>query len=227
MESSNLFSLFTLAFGLGLLHALDADHVMAISGLMNTGNNARNGIRFCLRWAIGHGITLLTIGCCVLVMGMTIPHQLSHYAEYAVGGLLIVIGVWLCWALSKTVSLHNTASQSRGNTANPHDAIAATVDTPRQPSSHAMLVGILHGIAGSAPLLLLISLANIGSALSGLVYILLFSIGVLCAMLLFGGLLTRAYRWLAHWGTPLVLLTRLLIAIGAIVLGINILLFSH
>jgi len=243
MDATNLFSLFTLAFGLGLLHALDADHLMAISGLLNHNNDTRSGLHFCLRWAIGHGITLFIIGSAVLVLGMAIPHQLSHYAEYAIACLLILIGAWLLWTLRKPLSSDNRAPHSRTvnvkiRAAHHHwpslypppsapSTMPPTANGAQRYSRNAIFIGILHGAAGSAPLLVLISLANTGSTLSGLFYILLFSLGVLCAMLMFGGLLTSTYRYLTHWGTSMIKLARVLIATGAIALGAHLLMSSH
>ena len=56
----NIPGLFTLAFGLGLLHALDADHIAAVSGLTGHRPSLKNSLRFCLRWAIGHGSVLIS-----------------------------------------------------------------------------------------------------------------------------------------------------------------------
>ena len=60
---SSIFSLLILGFGLGSMHALDADHVMAITAL-NNGKQANNWriLRFAMTWAVGHGIVLLTAG---------------------------------------------------------------------------------------------------------------------------------------------------------------------
>jgi high-affinity nickel permease len=80
----------TLAFGLGLMHALDADHIMAVSGLASARPGRRRALAFCARWAIGHGLSLLSIGAAVLLLGLAIPVSLSAHAESLVGVVLML-----------------------------------------------------------------------------------------------------------------------------------------
>ena len=84
-----------MGLGMGLVHALDVDHVVAVTTLSVGG---RPGIRestgFCLKWSLGHGITLLVVGFVVLVVGMAVPAVLSQWAENLVGGVLLLIGLW-------------------------------------------------------------------------------------------------------------------------------------
>lgn len=229
MDFSNLYAIITLAIGLGIVHALDADHIMAVSALASSNNNPRNSLRFCLRWAIGHGITLISIGSCVYLLGMAIPEQLSQYAENIVGLVLIAIGIYVLINLhSKKVHLHY--HQHEGFPVHAHWHTHQNV-TPHQSIQHkhnhevhqhnhsAIMVGALHGIAGSAPLLVLLPLAKLTTPFYGVIYLLAFSLGVLLCMAIFGGMLGTCYQWLAKRGDQTVKFLRVALASSAIVFG--------
>jgi ABC-type nickel/cobalt efflux system permease component RcnA len=231
----NSFSVLSLAFGLGLLHALDADHIMAVSGLSARRQGFSASLQFCLRWAIGHGFSLFLIGGSVLLLGMAIPASLSVVAEMLVGLVLIGIGLWVIWELiSRRAHMHFHHHDNIPRHAHWH----VHKDQPNHQSRHetrhnsqhkrtphthehsAVLVGVLHGTAGSAPLLALIPLANLGdSPWLGMAYLLLFSCGVLVSMLIFGGLLGSTVNWLSRWGDRTVQLLRTSVAISSIGFG--------
>jgi len=223
MDYTNLISLTTLAFSLGIVHALDADHVITVSGLASTRANPRDSIQFCLRWALGHGVSLLAIGSCVYLFGMAIPDELSHYAEHAVGVVLIMIGLFVLFdLLRKNAHLHFHQHDGLPEHAHWHTHHGAPAIHRQDPHRHhhsAVLVGVLHGTAGSAPLLVLIPLAKIGSPLYGVTYLLVFSAGVLVTMLVFGGILGGIYQWLSKWGTRSVKMLRFFVATSAIAFG--------
>lgn len=230
MEINNLYSLITLALSLGIVHALDADHIMAVSALSGSNANSRSSVRFCLRWALGHGATLITIGVCVFLFGMAIPDQLSIYAEHAVGLVLIFLGILIFIKLRRSnIHLHyhqhdglpehahwhahqNSNEKQNSNTAN-HRA------EPHHHHHSAVMVGILHGAAGSAPLLVLIPVAKLTTPVYGIIYLVVFSVAVIIAMAVFGGLLGKLYQWLAVYGAQTIKYLRLSIASGAIIVG--------
>lgn len=91
-------AIFRLAFGAGILHALDVDHAIAPKKL---GVKAID--RLCLKWSIGHGVVLFIMGG-VIIFGLSIPHELSQYAEKGAALLLIVIGSWILIDLYKSHS---------------------------------------------------------------------------------------------------------------------------
>ena len=92
MELITAESTLLLALGLGMLHALDADHIMAVSALTAKRPNVSSCMRFCSHWATGHGLALFSIAAGVFVLGAAIPETLSHWAETIVGAVLIIIG---------------------------------------------------------------------------------------------------------------------------------------
>jgi cytochrome c biogenesis protein CcdA len=205
-----------LAFGLGLLHALDADHILAVSSLASgQRDGARRARRLCLRWALGHGAILLLLGTLAWSIGARLPDGVSHYAEALVGLMLVGMGLWV---------LRDLRRRALRLDAHHHAGLPRHIHWRAGDGGHAdhgaTLVGALHGLAGSAPLLALIPLATQTSLLSGLLYLGLFSLGALLAMLLFGGLLGLVFTRLAHWGERGLVLLRGLIAGGSLGVGL-------
>ena len=217
-ESDSLYAVLSLALGLGMVHALDADHIIAVSGLASARASLRDTLRFSLRWSLGHGVTILLMGAAVLLLGMAIPATLSHYAEEAVGFVLIGIGVYVLWDLLR----HNAHIHFHA-----HDEISQHAHWHRHSetaASHrhahgAVMIGMLHGTAGSAPLLALLPLSAQSHPWFGVAYLLLFGAGVLLSMLLFGGALGALFRGVAtHTGRGVRML-RLSVALGSIGFG--------
>lgn len=80
-------TLFALAFSLGAMHALDADHILAVSTLASHKNSWRQTLVTPCTGPLGHGLTMLGVGSLVLLLGMAIPSRLSYVAEWVVGGV--------------------------------------------------------------------------------------------------------------------------------------------
>ena len=208
-----------IALGSGLLHALDADHLIAVSGMsgMRQGN-MRHGLSFSLRWALGHGLSVMLIGSLVLLLGMAVPQQLSHWAEILVGFMLIGIGLMLMLDLFRnrnSLYLHV------------HDYLPAHVHlqstqplNPLHRHRHGtVMVGVLHGAAGSAPLLALLPVTQLNAPDQGIWFLLLFSVGVCASMVVFGGILGNLFRVLQARQRPLVQYLRALLGSLAILVG--------
>jgi ABC-type nickel/cobalt efflux system permease component RcnA len=239
MDSHSIITLLSLAFGLGILHALDADHVMVISNLIGRRPSLQQSMRYCARWALGHGSALLIAGFFVFILGRAIPVELSVYAEYGVGAVLIVLGVWVFWDLRRQQThwhfhqhddLPRHAHWHRHNhihfnhhhdSKQPHNA-----DTHKHHHG-AVMIGVLHGMAGSAPLLALIPITQIASPWLGIAYLALFAIGVLLSMLLFGGLLSSAIRGLQRFSNKVITMFRIIMASGSVAFGFYLLWGSH
>lgn len=204
------------AFWLGLLHALDADHVMAVSGLSSMRAAFRDTLRFCGRWALGHGLSLMLIGTAVLGLGMAMPDGLSQVAEQLVGVVLIGIGAYVIQDLVRgRFHFHQHDGLSQHAHWHTHSARQAS----HRHSHGAVMVGMLHGTAGCAPLLALLPVSAAGSLWLGLAYLLSFSLGVLLAMLAFGGILGSLFRGFGQWASAAVTALRGTVALGSIGLG--------
>lgn len=219
-----VFSVLTLGFGLGLLHALDADHIMAISSMASGQNNGPNAqqqsvwstsrmIGFCARWAVGHAAVLLALATLFIFAKFELPTIVPWLAEKFIGILLISLGCWVLWTLWRhkiTLETH-----SHENITHTHLAQPSQKHNNHQP----VLVGIVHGLAGSAPVLAIIPALETNNAWFGLAYVGLFSLGVLTTMLVFGCFLGKLQRWLSNWGQRLFQISRVCVAFTSIGFG--------
>jgi nickel/cobalt exporter len=187
--------LLLLGLGLGLLHSLDADHIMAVS-LFNSVSNVqrpsfKRTLRFALYWALGHGGILLGGGLLLFGLGVSIPESFSFIAEVGVALLLIVLGVYFICQLHYQ---HVRIKQHRhGDIVHTHLYVGDDhlshhkQDKDNYIASHQpVMVGLLHGLAGSAPALALIPAVVSGQLVVAISYLLLFSFGVIVSMLAFG-----------------------------------------
>ncbi len=212
-----------LAFGFGLLHALDADHLLTVCGLSTLPDNKQtrmqrgwSRLRACGHWALGHGLTLLAAGALVLIAGIALPPWLGHYAEAGIGFILIGLGVAALIRLRRSDAHLHFHRHDQGL---PHLHWHTHVQGPTHRHGHgAVLVGILHGTAGSAGVLALVPVATSNDAWLGIAYLLSFAVGVLVAMLIFGGALGGLVARLANRPAALTTL-RALLAVGTIGFG--------
>lgn len=182
-------SLLWVAFALGLVHALDADHVMALSVFATGEKSGRRGLRAGLRWSAGHGAMLLAVGLGLFWLGRTLPAEVTLLAERAVGLLMVGLGVYVFTDLARQrVHVHFHEHDGWPPHAHWHSHDAASSHPRAQAHQHdhaASMVGALHGLAGSAPILALLPAAT-RSAESGIgalvVHLVVFGIGVAIAM---------------------------------------------
>ena len=165
----------TAALGLGLLlglrHALDADHVAAVSTFVS---QHKSVVRSCLLgafWGAGHTMALLAAGVAVIAFKLTISPEVEQGLETAVAFVLILLGGHAplksvgAIALHRHEHTHDGWSHSHvhvGSTDSKHVHLLRLGGRP-------FLVGLLHGLAGSAALMLLV-LTTIPSPVGGLVY---------------------------------------------------------
>ncbi len=190
-----------LAFALGLVHAFDADHVMALSVFATRGRGAAAGARAGLRWSLGHGLVLLVAGLALLVIGRALPATVSALADRAVGVVMIGLGVFVWIELARhRAHLHFHTHDDMPPHAHWHGH--AQPAPPSAPGIHphghgapqhghehgALLVGALHGLAGSAPILAVLPVAKHSVPLA-LGYLGLFGVGVDVAMVAVSGML--------------------------------------
>jgi hypothetical protein len=212
-----------IAFLIGLVHALDADHVMAVSVLATGDRGARGGLGEGLRWSIGHGVVVLAAGTGALLLGVVISPALASLAERAVGALMVVLGagVWI-GLLRRGVHIHFHEHDGLP----PHAHWHRHGDRGEHPARYghhhvhtASLVGALHGLAGSAPVVALLPVASRSPAL-GVAYLFVFGLGVGLAMALVSGLLGHAVERLStHSQTSILVALRAASGAGSIGLG--------
>ena len=213
MIESPIIALLSAGLGLGLLHAFDADHIMAVSTLSNKRPSIKQSIKFCVQWAVGHGGVLVALGVLIFALGWQLPESLSIWAERIVGFMLIGLGGWLLfniWRQTVRMNVHQ------------HGEITHVHLSKEQGNKHnhtPILVGITHGLAGSAPVLALVPAVSQGRLDVAIGYILLFSLGVMLSMFLFGASLGSLQKWLQNRSNLLFNISRGTVACLSIVLG--------
>ncbi|MEK7631439.1 MAG: urease accessory protein UreH [Patescibacteria group bacterium] len=174
----NLLSILGLGLLLGLKHALDADHVVAVSTITSQTKSLKKAARIGAFWGLGHTTTLLIAGGIVLAFGLTIPARLGLGFEFIVGLMLVVLGGRVLWRIRKD-QIHIHPHQHDGEA---HVHLHAHANNPSHQHAHmSFAVGMVHGLAGSAALMLLV-LATVRSLPLGILYILIFGLGTMLGM---------------------------------------------
>jgi ABC-type nickel/cobalt efflux system permease component RcnA len=197
-----------LAFLLGMQHALEADHIAAVSSIAARRDNVADIVKHGLTWGLGHTVTLFVFAGAALAVGQAIPDNLARPIETAVGVMLVGLGGHVLWRLWRDrVHFHKHRHEDGTVHMHAHSHAGETVAHARALHSHAhgfrwrtLLVGLMHGMAGSAALLVL-AVAQAPSVAVGLGYVALFGIGSMIGM---GALstviavpLALSARWLA------------------------------
>ena len=220
METS--LALLSVGFTLGLVHALDADHVMAVSVMNSERPGLLRNLRYCANWALGHGGVLLVSGLLLFGFGVGIPESFAGTAELLVGVFLVVMGAICLWRFRRERIV--LREHRHGDVIHRHWELegsdhAGETDGDRLRRHTPVMVGVMHGLAGSAPALALIPVVVHGELVTAMLYLILFSLGVMLAMLVFGlgfgatqQYLQQKYLWLFQ-------AFRNLVALASILLG--------
>lgn len=174
-------ALFGLGLVLGLKHALDADHVVALSTFVSQTRSLKRASWFGISWGMGHTLSLFLVGLVILVFRLTVPEKLALSFEFLVGIVLVGLGVNVIW---KTLQgKHHFHSHEHGDTVK-HAHLHSHRRSPLHDHAHAsFVVGMVHGLAGSAALALLV-LTTVQSVVAGLLFILIFGAGSILGMLI-------------------------------------------
>ncbi len=208
MDEIILSSLF-LGFLLGLSHALDADHVVAVGTLAAETESLKRSSILGLCWGIGHTVTLLVIGGLILSFKWQIPETLASSMEVVVAGMIVGLGALLLWRARRPFTLHAHTHSHDDST---HTHVHVHVQNKEIHAHHhlrnslqkAFGVGLVHGIAGSAALTLTV-MATMPSLLLGLVYIVVFGTGTIAGMFVMSTVISMPFIFLAqraaHWQT--------------------------
>ena len=172
-----LLALLALGFLLGLRHATDADHVVAVTTLVSRERSSRAALVLGAAWGVGHTLTLVVVGGAIVLFGIAIPPRLGLSLEMTVALMLILLGAANLKRSSAPAGVHTHAG-----TPVPTSWPARLAGLLRR-GSRSLAVGVVHGLAGSAAVALLV-LASVGRAHSALVYLAVFGVGTVAGMLL-------------------------------------------
>jgi len=185
-----MLSFFTLAFLVGMSHALEADHVAAVSSMATRQTSMRQIVRTGAVWGLGHTLTLMAFAGAALVLGLTVHEAFAGWLEFAVGVMLVGLGGHIFYRMYRDrVHFHIHKHKAAAPHFHAHSHAGEFQDHTRSGHDHdhapfpvrALLVGMMHGMAGSAALLVL-SVSTAPSASTGFVYVILFGVGSILGM---------------------------------------------
>jgi cytochrome c biogenesis protein CcdA len=178
-----------LGFLLGMQHALEADHIAAVSSIAACRSRVSDIIKHGLTWGLGHTLTLFVFAGIAILLGRAIPDTVAKPIEAAVGIMLIGLGAHVLWRLWRD-RVHFHRHGHADGTVHFHAHSHAGDALPHARAAHihehgfrwrTLLVGLMHGMAGSAALLLL-AVTQATSPAAGLGYVALFGIGSMIGM---------------------------------------------
>jgi high-affinity nickel permease len=205
-----LLSIIALGFFLGMRHATDPDHVIAVTTIVSRQKSIRHAALIGVLWGLGHTITILVVGSAIILFGLVIPPRVGLTMELSVGLMLILLGILNLSGMMRWITETVTPLQS-GQHSHPHGHGDYVHSHPHghspQKHGHAenatpvgwmdrlfgqmglyqvirpLVVGIVHGLAGSAAVALLV-LATIRAPSWAVVYLLVFGVGTVAGMML-------------------------------------------
>ena len=187
------FSILGIGFLLGLKHSFDADHLLAVSTIVSERKSFWSSSFIGMLWGLGHTASLLIVGLAVIVFHLQIPEPLGRWMEVFVALMLTGLGVHVLWKIHKgaTFHLHIHSHHDRVHV-HPHFHESSAVHSHNKEHLHhhsvkigkkPIIVGMMHGLAGSAGLMLMI-LATISSQTLAMLYIGIFGAGSIGGMML-------------------------------------------
>ena len=189
-----------LGFLLGMLHATDADHVVAVSTVVVRQQSVGSAARIGFFWGVGHSLTVFAIGSAIILFNLAISTRLEQAMEFCVALMLVLLGIVTLSRMSRQVhesvtpflaerfSAYGQAGPaSAGNERNavaPPNWLGRQLDNlGRYPALRPLGIGIVHGLAGSAAVALLV-LTQIREPVWAVAYLLLFGVGTTAGMML-------------------------------------------
>ncbi|MDP2625127.1 MAG: sulfite exporter TauE/SafE family protein [Candidatus Peregrinibacteria bacterium] len=176
-----------LGFVLGIQHAFDSDHVVAVSTMVNETKSLKKSSKIGAIWGIGHTFTLFIGGLLLMTFKTSIPEQLALSFEFLIGIVLVLLGLNVYLKIRKEkIHLHRHAHEGTE-----HAHLHSHEKSLSHKHAHIkkpLLIGMLHGLAGSAGLMLLV-LGTVQSIAQGLFYILIFGLGSIIGMSLISTLI--------------------------------------
>jgi len=196
-------SIIALGFFLGMRHATDADHVVAVTTIVSRERTIRSSALIGILWGLGHTITIYIVGSLIILFGVVIPPRLGLTMELSVGLMLILLGIlnlsgMMNWIARNFAGGHGHSHSHEGAAGHSHSPAAENGD--RDAASlgwmdrtfgriglyqvlRPLVVGVVHGLAGSAAIALLV-LTTIRVPALAIAYLLVFGIGTVAGMML-------------------------------------------
>jgi ABC-type nickel/cobalt efflux system permease component RcnA len=176
---------------LGMRHALEPDHLAAVSTLVTEENDPRSGLWLGAFWGVGHTLALLVVGLALALFRATLSERLTVCFELGVSAMLLLLGARALLRARAEMSHGALEDHAHGGDAHVHPGGTTHVHLGRRAYAvRPLVVGIVHGLAGSGALTALV-LAGFDTNLERLAYILVFGGGSVLGM----GLLSGIVGW--------------------------------
>ncbi len=176
-------------FLLGLKHATEADHLAAVSTIVTERRSLFGSAIVGGLWGLGHTISLFIAGILVLWFKFEISERTEAMLEFAVGAMLVFLGLNVIRKIAGGAKLHfHKHEHGTHDHAHPHIHVPGQKDEPHTHhgfsfSPRSVIIGMVHGLAGSAALMLIV-IPTIDSTFAGLLYIIIFGIGSIGGMMI-------------------------------------------
>jgi sulfite exporter TauE/SafE len=199
MFSTSTAAVLSLGFFLGLKHATEADHLAAVSTIVTERRSLFSSALVGGLWGLGHTISLFIAGIFVLLLNFQISERTERMLEFGVGVMLVILGLNVLRKIIQGGTLHFHSHEHGEHThIHPHLHEHGQEDEPHSHHSlsfspRALIIGMVHGLAGSAALMLLV-IPTINSTAMGLLYIVIFGVGSIGGMMLMSFLVSLPFQ---------------------------------
>ncbi|ULA67498.1 MAG: Nickel transporter UreH [Nitrospira sp.] len=184
MFDPHTLTILSLGFVLGLRHALDADHLAALSTVLAERPTVQASTAIGFFWGLGHTLMLLCVGTLLLTLNLTISESVANMFEFAVGGMLVALGLSLARRMYREqwhLHTHEHDGQPHVHLHSHHVQADHRHGHWYQGSLRPLGIGMAHGLAGSAALMLVV-LSTVTGIGQGIGYIVVFGIGSILGM---------------------------------------------
>lgn len=217
-----LLSIIAIGFFLGMRHATDPDHVIAVTTIVHQHRKASRAALVGVVWGLGHTITIFVVGAAIILFNLVIPARVGLTMELCVGVMLIVLGTWNLAGFMRSVpvtALPNHSdelvhshvhshgdyihSHAHGHTPGTHSHTASQTPLAWMDRTlgrlgvyqflRPLIIGIIHGLAGSAAVALLV-LTTIQTPTWAIAYLLVFGVGTIAGMMLITMSIASTFR---------------------------------
>jgi hypothetical protein len=207
---------------LGMRHALEPDHLTAVSTLMTSAPGERSRVRAAMlgaSWGLGHTLSLVLVGAVLVVLRAEMPARIADLFELFVAIMLVGLGIRAIVLAVRQGPVGPAHTHQHGHVVHSHAGATPHVHVGRWTlARRPLLVGAVHGLAGSGALTALV-LATLTSTAARITYMTLFGFGSTVGMAALSGLL----GWpLAKMGSHRATMRALSVAVGCVSIGLGI-----
>ena len=222
----NFFAIVAMGFFLGVRHATDPDHVIAVTTIVTRQHRISRAALTGMFWGIGHTLTIFLVGALIILFNVAIPARIGLSMEFSVGLMLVILGLMNVSSFSRALQTHephsadhelvhshahahgdyvHTHPHSHGPELHPHDPNRTPVSLLDRTVGRIgiyqqirpLVIGIVHGLAGSAAVALLV-LTTIRDPHWAVAYLLVFGVGTIAGMMLITMSLASAFNFFSR-----------------------------